>query len=336
MTQPDFITLAHSPWRTLAKRIEPNTIKDYDRARTFHFSEHIVANLDHFYRIQSWLLHEPHRAMVRGAIADRSRIHYVRRMCHPDNVTGDLPTLREQPHRLLILDVEGVDRPSNIPVTDLVGCARAAIGYLPAPFHGARCMIQATAGHGIKPDCRLRLTYWMSEALGKDHLKYWFRATSIVDPSVFETAQLIYTAAPVFARGVRDHLPERITSLPGAEEVEAPPAEELQPPPRQAPYVLPSLWQGSARSDLYVRAALSSAFDRIITASKRHPVILSEACGLARFVHAGLLTCSNLKSVLWEAAQRAGKTDENEIDRILEFALVHSSVAQLPTGPTHA
>jgi hypothetical protein len=28
-------------------------------------------------------------------------------------------------------------------------------------FHGARCIAQATASHGIKPGCRVRLWYWL-------------------------------------------------------------------------------------------------------------------------------------------------------------------------------
>jgi len=95
------------------------------------------------------------------------------------------------------------------------------------------------------------------------------------------------------------------------------------------------LRRGSARAELYVRAALRNAADRIIDAGRRHPVILAEACGLARLVHAGLLSKTDLKSVVWQAAQQAGKEDEAEIDRIIDFGMDHADTAPLPRGIAH-
>jgi hypothetical protein len=53
-------------------------------------------------------------------------------------------------------------------------------------------------------------------------------------------------------------------------------------------------------------------------------------------VHAGLLGETEFMSVLWEAAQAAGKDDEREIDRIARFALDHASTAPLPDGIINA
>ena len=68
---------------------------------------------------------------------------------------------------------------------------------LPEEFWTADCIVQATAGHGIKPGMRLRLWFWLSRPLGRGELDRWF-ANSPVDRSVFRTVQAIYTAAPVF------------------------------------------------------------------------------------------------------------------------------------------
>jgi hypothetical protein len=39
-----------------------------------------------------------------------------------------------------------------------------------------------------------------------------------------------------------------------------------------------------------------------------------------------------MKALLWQAAQRAGKNDESEIDRIIEFGMKHAGTVPLPEG----
>lgn len=335
MTEPDFITVIRSPWRRLAKLIQSDgTIKEYDKARTFEMREHCVGNLEDTREILLGLLDQPDCAVIRGAIIDRTRAYRVRRLIHPDLQTGDLPTIREQAHRWLMLDVDGVDRPASVPVTDLIGCAREAVKCLPAPFQQARCIIQATGSHGFKPGCRLRLAYWLSRPLGCNELRCWLKDPHI-DQSIFSAAQIIYTAAPIFVRGLSDPIPQRIAEYPGAYQVDVPAPQKLQPPPQQPPKAKIPLRRGSAKTDLYIRKALSSAFDRISGAPRRHPVILAEACGLARFVRAGLISSRDLHSLLWQAAQHAGKTDQSEIDRIVDFALQSASAIHLPPWIAH-
>jgi hypothetical protein len=279
-------------------------------------------------------LHRYDCAVVRGEIANPGRVQRVRRLLHPDPKTGELPTLREAPRQWLAVDVEGVERPAAIAAADLVACAGEAIRRLPDAFHGGCCVVQASGSHGIKPDIRLRLWYWLSRPATSAELKRWLRGTP-ADPSIFGAAQVIYTAAPIFNHGICDHLPGRIIELPGRPLVGVPPPETLRPPPPSTTPARPILSQGSARADLYVRAALTHAASRIIGSGRRHPVILSEACGLARLVNAGLLGRSEMKAVLWQAAQQAGKDDEAEIDRLVDFGMDHANTTPLPNGITH-
>jgi hypothetical protein len=336
MNTPDTLTAIRARSRRLAKLIRADgTVEGYDDAKHFDLFTVSIPDLDGLHRLLRRLLDRPDCAVIRGEIANPDRVLRVRRLLYPDKKTGDVPTLRGVARQWLALDIEGVPRPEQVAATDLDGCATEAIERLPVAFRGARCIVQASGSHGIKPGVRLRLWYWLARPTTGAELKRWLHGAP-ADSSVFGAIQPIYTAAPVFAPGIRDHLPQRIIERSGQPLVAVPSPEELLPSSRTEATVRPVLRRGSARADLYVRAALTKAGKRIITSGQRHPAILSEACGLARLVKAGLLGRSELKSLLWQAAQQAGKDDEAEIDRILDFGLSHADTTPLPAGIANA
>jgi hypothetical protein len=317
--------------KRLAKLIRAGgAIADYDHSFLFDLVVHPVANLDQICRLLCKLLQRPDCAVVRGTVADPARVTAVRRLVNRDDKTGDEPTLREVPRQWLALDIEGVDRPAAIPAGDLVACAKVATQRLPTSFHGAACMVQATAGHGIKPGCRLRLWYWLTRPTTGTELTLWLRG-SPADPAVFRPAQVIYTSAPVFERGAVDHLPERIASLPGQEAVPVPPPEALLPPQRKRDWA--PLRAGETRAARYAFAALTRAACRIQQApdGQRHTTIMHEALDLARLVAARVLSEPDFSTVLHEAGARVGLGDR-EIGSIVAWALAHPGAATLPDG----
>jgi hypothetical protein len=173
----------------------------------------------------------------------------------------------------------------------------------------------------------VRLWYWLSRPATSRELTRWLRHRP-ADPSVFRAAQPIYTAAPVFAAGASDHLPERMVVLPGTELVPVPSPEELEP----GKVVLkPPMTPGATGASRYAFAALTNAAVRIRQAcvGQRHPTILREARGLARLVTAGLLTESAIAEVLRSSGQDTGMPEE-EIDSIIAWAMLHLSTATLP------
>jgi hypothetical protein len=181
----DSFTVLHAKGRRLAKLIaRDGTITDYDAAKHFDLSEIKVDGLDHLEDDLQRLLHQPNCGIVRGQIIGRSR--GVRRLLHPDE--ADPPTLAEVPRHWLALDVDGLPRPSNVAIRDLVACAGIAVAALPPEFHDARSIVQATAGHGYKPGLRLRLWYWLDHPLGGAELKRWLAAAP-VDHALFSAAQ---------------------------------------------------------------------------------------------------------------------------------------------------
>ena len=314
--------------KRLAKVIHPaGKIDDYDSAYTYDLIPHPVADLDALWRLLNRLLSRPDCAVVRGAPIDPQRRANVRRLAYPDRDTGDQPTLSPQPHWWLALDMDGIERPAHVQADDLTGCAKEAIARLPAAFRSVRCIVQASASHGIKPGCRLRLWYWMDRLTTDAEATYWLRG--VVDPAVFRTVQPIYTAAPVFAEGMQDHLPTRIAAMPGAAAVAVPSPPDLIPPAPKPPPPLPRPTDSGAGR--YAFAALANAAARVQRASvgDRHKTLLREAAGLARFIHAGLLSSGDVSGTLHGAGASAGKP-EKEIARIVRWAMDHPSTASLP------
>lgn len=330
----DTITILRARGRRLAKLIAADgTITGYDSARTFDMTERPVADLADLRGLLDHLLHQPDQCVVRGAIADTGRTRGVRRLIHPDPKTGEVPTLRDVPRRWCGLDIEGLDRPASVAATDLFDCGIAAVLNLPQAFHAARVIVQASASHGLKPGLRLRLWFWLSRPTTGAELRFWLRHAP-ADPSVFRAAQVIYTAAPVFAEGHADHLPGRIAEVPGMDQVTVPPAEALQPPPRPPANELPR--RGDTRAASYAFAALRNSTMRISIAQHphRHDTIIRETCSLARLVRAGLLPAGDIRRAVADAAAHAGKPDD-EIDLAITWALANPSTSPLPEGMTH-
>jgi hypothetical protein len=317
--------------KRLAKLIRADgVIEDYDSSFTYDLFPHPVADLDALHRLLHHLLHRPDCAAVRGVPIDPGRSANVRRLAFTCKRTGEAPTLRPEPHAWIALDLDGVERPESVLPSDLIGCAAAAVQRLPAAFHGVRCIVQASASHGIKPGCRLRLWYWLDRFTSDAELKRWLHGTA-ADPSVFCTVQPIYTAAPLFAPGVHDHLPQRITVLHGKALVPVPSREALAPPPPRPVAPMPAA--GSPGSGGYAAAALNNAAVRVQNApiGNRHARILREARGLARFITAGLLNTRDVTATLRGAGENAGKPTD-EIDSIIEWAIEHPSGVALPEG----
>jgi hypothetical protein len=185
----------------------------------------------------------------------------VRRLAYPDTITGDQPTLRPVARRWAALDVDGMDRPAYVPADDLFACGMHAVLRLPGAFRGARCLVQASAGHGLKPGCRLRMWFWLDRFVTGPELEQWCKGFPI-DPCTFRTAQPIYTAAPVFV-GRTDHLPSRLTELPGAAMVAVPSAAALKPPDNPKPEARPASASGKKVSADRIQALIDRALDRV-------------------------------------------------------------------------
>jgi hypothetical protein len=322
----DAITVLRARGRRLAKVIghdDPEgagfaVIANYDEAKYFDLAEIPVDGLDHLEDDLRRLLRQPDRGIVRGQIADAGRVTHVRRLLHPDG--SDPASLIDVPRRWLALDVDGLGRPATIAAANLVACAGIAIAALPAEFHAARCLVQATASHGFKPGLRLRLWFWLDRPVSSAELKRWLPA-GLVDHAVFSAAQIIYTAAPLFD-GARDPLPVRLVRLQGTGCVTVP---ELPEPerPRPPPPVKPAT--GLSR---YGEVTLDNAWRRIAGAreGERDRIINGTAYGVGQLAGAGVVPSNLALGVLHDAAAQIpgySRRDASKVDRSFADGLRH-------------
>ena len=329
----DTITILRSaPNLRMAKLIRADRqIVGYDSARHFDAYEMPVSDLADVAHLLTRLAARPRCCVIRGALLNGARGRGVRRLLYPDRLTNTPATLRDVARRWLALDLDSLKRPEGIAAGNLVGCAAEAVSQLPAAFQSASCTAQASASHGIKPGIRLRLWFWLDRPTTAGELKHWLRGTP-ADPSIFNAAQPIYTADPVFAQGALDHLTTRLLTLRGAGAVSVPtPAELVPPPPRPPPAPLPA--PSAPGSGAYAFAALRGATARLTRASEgsRHSTMISEARSLARFIDHRLLTLAEVQSALGGAAEQCGKTRE-EAEAVIAWALEHPSASLLPAG----
>jgi hypothetical protein len=305
----DTITILRAQSRRLAKFFRTRgTVEVYDSAKTFDLAEVKVTDLDHLGRILRQLLDRADLCIVRGAIADPDRTSRVRRLYHPDVATGDSPTIRDTDHYWIGLDVEGVARPDDVAASDLVECARLAVALLPGEFRGVRCIVQASASHGIKEGCRLRLWYWASRPVSGTELTIWLRR-SPVDACLFRPAQITYTAAPVFESGI-DHLPCRIADLPGDSTVPVPAAEVLQPP---KPAEVTGTSYGSRRRDTPVEQLIARSLFKVRTAGdgERHNRLRAAARTIGGVLEQSGISRAEAAGALMDAVRHAAGSDLN-------------------------
>ena len=220
-----------------------------------------VRDLDHLAAHLRCLAPRANLALIRGRIIGADRADRARRLLLADPQTGDEPTIAAFPHHWIGLDIDGIARPNNVPASDLPRCAELAIYLLPGEFRSAACIVQATAGHGIKPGIRLRLWFWAERAVNDRELTRWLRR-SPVDSHLFNPIQLHYTGQPIFPPGMTDHLPSRIAIYTGTECVETPSQDELAPPPQPVWPVRPL----ASSTDQRITKLLTTALVKVSTA----------------------------------------------------------------------
>ena len=334
---PDSLTVLHSPWLRLSKKLRADGGADgYDKAKTLDAYTVQVADLAGVLALLQRLLVRPQCCVIRGELIRGSRAKGIRRLLYTCKQTGELPTMRDVPRSWLALDLDGVPMPADVLATDLVGCGAAALAALPDAFHGAACIVQASASHGRSPGLRLRVWVWLSRPTWGHELKRWL-ADAPCDRSVFGAVQPVYTAGPALAPGVSDPMPVRLHVLPGRPVVMVPPPETLAPPPPATPQRSAAV-NSEAASNAYVRAALVRGAHRISTTPPggRHPTIVGETCRLARFIADGHLTADAIARVVREAAKQAGKDDEAEVDAAIAYGLANPWTAgRMPGEARH-
>jgi hypothetical protein len=209
--------------------------------------------------------------------------------------------LSSVPRRWVALDIDGAPLPAGTDPRDLECCARHVLALLPPAFRNVRCIVQATAGHAVKPGARLRIWAWLARPTLGAELAVWL-AGCPVDPASFRAVQPIYSAAPLF-EGRADPLPRRLVMLPGAECVDVPsPALLRKPAPAPArPARIRDSGDGAA--------ALAWATREIAKQREgaRHDTAMRVAGWLAAKARRGEVPASAIEGAVVEGLIAAGK-----------------------------
>jgi hypothetical protein len=315
---PCALTVAEAgPSRILAKRWHVDgTATAYDTVRTVNLYPEPVAGLAGLHALLLRLLDKPRCCVVRAEPVTGAPMRRVRRLLHPCPHTGDAPTLREVPRKWTAVDLDGIDLPDGIKPRDLAACARVARRVLPPEFRDAAGIVQATAGHGIKPGARLRWWTWLSRPATGWELDAWF-AGCPVDGATFRPVQAIYTARPLFDAGMPDPVPDRLLMLPGARDVVPVPAPALLRPVRVEPRraAAPDAGQGGAGALAYARRTIAAA-----PVNARHATATRLAAFLSHLHHDGEVTAGDVAEAVAAGIEAAGK-DRAEGEAIARWAL---------------
>lgn len=174
----------------------------YDAGYRFAVTEQAVDGLCDVGRVIDQIRRDPRNFIVMGEPAPGIDLRDCRRLLHkqPD---GTPPTLTVKARRWLPLDFDDVPGPFSFDTADAELAALHCRSRLPAEFHTASFVYQATSSAGFKPGCRVRLFFWLDRTITTAEADRWLSRCP-VDPSVWRAAQPIYAADPILERGVTD------------------------------------------------------------------------------------------------------------------------------------
>jgi hypothetical protein len=330
-TVTDTITvLTCKPGKFLAKRIQPDGADiNYDKAKFFDIEERLFHDVAELGALLQEIARDPRRCIVLAELIDKSRCRHVRRLGKAKE--NYPPTLKRVPRRYVGIDFDNLPMPEGVAHEDLEACARAAIAHLPPEFHGAAGWVQATSGHGRKPEMRLRLWYCLSRPVWEAEFKLWLGVVPGTDGSVYGGIQPIFVANPAFENGAVDHLPRRWLMLPGADAVTVP--DEFPMPQRMAggrtyetPFNGPPVPTTEAAAE-ELRAACAAI--EAAMPGNRHATARDATWRLAQLIKGGLLDHAEAEAALCAALVAAGKADgAQELRDLLTSALARAPAAE--------
>jgi hypothetical protein len=198
-------------------------VRGYDRAARFRFHPVTFDTLDELDSLLRWATTKPQLCVVRAAPKpnlDLDRWH-LRRLKPRD---GEPATLNDVVCDWLALDIDQFDSTGHNlpPFTEKPADWAAAVRRLIGLEHAA-CIWQATSSAGFSSQPRLRLWLLLDAPASNQQLGWWCESMNaavgypLLDRAVVRPNQVIYTATPVFQKGIDDPMVERIGRFDGIE-----------------------------------------------------------------------------------------------------------------------
>jgi len=205
----DFLTVLTSKGPLLTKRWTTAGVQSYDRAKNYTVEQVPVDGVRALSSALQSLADQPRRCVIRGR---------ERAPSNGGDVTRDLDTFVEAPHRWVCIDVDWFSPVLFDPVTEPEGAVWEFITTeLGHEFRGIthHWQLSSSAGQpGKEHLLKAHIWFWLSESRQQYELEAWAdhlvqaQGHHVVDRTVFRTVQVHYTANPVF-EGVKDPVPLR-------------------------------------------------------------------------------------------------------------------------------
>ena len=230
---------------------------------------------------------------------------------------GRKPTFRDCTRRYAVLDFDHYI-PADFDPTDGRAGAQYYRSTLPGGFRFASCWWLLTASAGLKPECRMRLAFWLNRPLDCRQLSLLF-ATTETDHGLLNPVQGMGIAAPIFRDSLRDPIAERCGILKGDSDTVAVPDIPKPPTPDPARAKL-RMQEFKARygSDWPI-VALTEVATKIQTTQPasmnawggggRHHALFCGALRVSSLISKGYLPEDESRRILIAAAKNAGISD---------------------------
>ena len=206
---------------TLAKRVTKEPlggdygIQGYDKGLWFTFEQREARDVADFGQQLRRLSQDTSAAVLRGAltsivIAAKPTAAFRRKYADPDPAKN---ALLPMPRAWFAVDADDVAAPPGMDwMQDVPAAALHLVSLLPPELHGVSFIAQLTGSAGFSGAGLMRLRLWfvLTDAVGDKELRRWANAwnvragTHLIDPTIYNPAQLHYTARPILGPGVID------------------------------------------------------------------------------------------------------------------------------------
>jgi hypothetical protein len=203
--------------KVLAKRIERDAtsgivIKDFDQVALFTFERVSVPDLRSMGRALYKLARNPHAAIVRGDLLPHVRPGIA---CRRRARAGDgTDTLTDCARAWIAVDMDDVQVPAGLDWRDAEAVALHLQTLLLPELHGCDCLLVWSAKQGFRAPgtVRCKMFFALTAPVPDEDLRRWAlvwnakQGAKIIDPALFNPAQLHYIANPIIAPGIADPL----------------------------------------------------------------------------------------------------------------------------------
>lgn len=196
----NFVIIAEACRGVLTKRnFADGSQRSYDHVKLFNFEEVYLYNLRNLYDLSIGMISQPKKCFIRARIKDEAKSRGVVR-----KYNGDDATLVLEKCNWFAIDV---DYKTGEYTGNLKEDTVTALLALPEQLSKSEYFAVASASYGVKPGIHMRVFFWVKYPVSGIDLKNFFEGyKNVTDTAIFNSIQIIYTAAPLGVNPVKERI----------------------------------------------------------------------------------------------------------------------------------